>query len=282
MRLFLLFILFFTATSVRADEQGIINAAEAVEAKHGGRVGFHVALSDGTTWSRRKDERFPMMSTFKMLLCATALSKADGNNLDLNRTVLVEHSDIVTYSPVFKKLVDQQVSLLKACEATMITSDNAAANIMLKALGGPATVTAFAREIGDKTTRLDRYELELNSAIEGDPRDTTTPRAYVETMNNLLFGKMLTKKSREQLKSWMVGNTITGALIRKNLPEGWVIADRSGAGENGSRGIIAVIWPPKQKPFTVAIYMTATNASFKQRNEAIASIGAAVLKAVQK
>lgn len=278
MRFLILFFILFTGSVTHAGERAVIEAAKAVEAQYGGRVGVHVAFADSSTWSYRAGERFPMMSTFKMLLCAAALSKSDDGKLDLDRKVLVEHSDIVTYSPVFKRLVGQQVSLFKACDATMITSDNAAANIMLKALGGPAAVTAFAREIGDKTTRLDRYELELNSAIEGDLRDTTTPRAYVETLNKLILGDVLTKRSREQLKSWMVSNTVTGALIRKHLPEGWIIADRSGAGENGSRGIIAVIWPPEKEPFIVAIYMTNTSASFKQRNEAIAIIGTELFK----
>ncbi len=59
-------------------------------------------------------------------------------------------------------------------------SDNAAANILLKAMGGPAAFTKFMRSIGDETTRLDRNEPDLNSNLRGDERDTTTPRAMVE------------------------------------------------------------------------------------------------------
>lgn len=63
-------------------------------------------------------------------------------------------------------------------------SDNAAANLLLKELGGPAGLTAFMRSIGDTTFRLDRWELELNSAIPGDARDTSSPRAVTESLQS--------------------------------------------------------------------------------------------------
>jgi beta-lactamase class A len=79
----------------------------------------------------------------------------------------------------------------------------------------------------------------------------------------------------------MEENKITGALLRKHLPSGWRIADRSGAGENGSRGFAAMIWPPEGLPFTVVIYMTNTTASFKERNEEIAGIGRVLVNSLK-
>ena len=61
------------------------------------------------------------------------------------------------------------------CAAAIDWSDNTAANLILDAIGGPAGFTAFARSLGDSTTRLDRNEPSLNTAIPGDERDTTTP-----------------------------------------------------------------------------------------------------------
>jgi len=277
MRLLLLLLTTMFTFSAHAGDHPVIVAAKAVEARYGGRVGVHVAFADGGTISHRANERFPMMSTFKTLLCAAALKKADMGTLDLSSTVTVQETDIVTYSPVVKKLVGTELSLMDACEATMLTSDNAAANIVLKAIGGPAAVTAFARSLGDTMTRLDRYETALNSAVDGDPRDTTTPKAYSATLEKLLLGGTLSEKARTRLTRWMEENKITGALLRKHLPDGWRIADRAGAGENGSRGFAAMIWPPEGLPFTVVIYMTNSTASFKERNEAVARIGKVIL-----
>ncbi len=49
-------------------------------------------------------------------------------------------------------------------------------NKLITHVGGPASVTAFARQLGDETFRLDRTEPTLNTAHSGRPRDTTSPR----------------------------------------------------------------------------------------------------------
>ena len=74
-------------------------------------------------------------------------------------------------------------------EAAQVTSDNVAANLLLARLGGPTGFTARLRELGDRQTRLDRLEPELNLVLPGDERDTTTPRAMAETASRLLHGR---------------------------------------------------------------------------------------------
>ena len=68
------------------------------------------------------------------------------------------------------------------CAAIVTSSDNAAANILLKGIGGPCASPRSCARIGDEETRLDRTELDLNANLPGDPRDTTTPRAMVDSM----------------------------------------------------------------------------------------------------
>lgn len=70
------------------------------------------------------------------------------------------------------------MTLLALAEAAQTTSDGAAANLLLRELGGPAAFTAYCRARGDGTTRLDRFEPERNEVRAGDERDTTTPRAW--------------------------------------------------------------------------------------------------------
>ena len=77
------------------------------------------------------------------------------------------------------------------CEATITTSDNAAANLILASYGGPAALTAFVRRLGDETTRLDRIEPELNVPHSDSERDTTSPRAMVRSMARVLLGDAL-------------------------------------------------------------------------------------------
>ncbi|WP_408004520.1 serine hydrolase [Pseudorhizobium endolithicum] len=79
---------------------------------------------------------------------------------------------------------------------------------VLGSVGGPSSVTAFIREVGDEATRLDRWEPGLNEALAGDPRDTTTPRAVVTRLERLLLGAVLLPASRRQLEEWMIADQV--------------------------------------------------------------------------
>jgi len=252
-----------------------------VETRLGGRVGAAILDTEtGRQWAHRADERFPLMSTFKAFACAALLARADAGEETLERVVPVLETDLVTYSPVTEKRIGEEMTLSELCQATMATSDNTAGNLVLESLGGPQGFTAFMRSIGDTETRLDRRETELNEARPGDPRDTTTPAAAAQALHDLILGDLLSERSRRQLEEWLVGNEVGGPLLRAGLPQGWRIGDRTGAGGNGSRAIIAVIRPPQRKPVVAAVYLTGTQASMDARNAAIADIGRTLAQAL--
>jgi len=279
------FLLFLFAISAKAQNtDSLVLTVAQIEERLDARIG--VAGYDdnsGRAWQYREDERFPMCSTFKALAVAALLARVDAGDEQLERVVTFEEGDLVSYSPVTKKHVGEGgMTLAELCEATLATSDNTAANLILKSVGGPASLTAFVRATGDTVTRLDRWETELNESLPGDVRDTTTPAAMAKTLKKLLLGDVLSEPSRRQLTDWLKGNLVADALLRASLPEGWVIADRSGAGGHGTRGIVAMIWPPASNPVAVAIYITETEASFNERNKAIAEIGTAIVKAINK
>lgn len=262
--------------SVQAAEDEIVAAAKRVEQKLGMRVGLSVIdTGRGTVVAYRDDERFAMASTFKSLACAAALS---GGDAVLEQTTRITKADLRPHSPVTETRVGTSLSTRELCEITLRTSDNAAANAILKVLGGPAEVTDFLRGIGDAITRLDRYEPEVNEAKPGDPRDTTTPQAMAQTLQGLLIGDALAPAARNQLDAWMSANAVTDGLLRSKLPKGWTIADRGGAGGHGTRGVIAVVRPPKGAPLVIAIYMDGKAHPLKTRDAAIAAIGEAVFE----
>ena len=224
-------------------------------------------------WNYKGDQRVPLMSTFKTFACAKLLKDAETGKGDLNSTVKLEKQMLVSYSPVTELHVGELFSLREACAATMLTSDNSAANIVLKEIGGPAALTQFMRSMGDSVTRLDRIETDLNEATPGDIRDTTTPNAVTRSLSQILFSNVLSSQSAKQLKQWMINNTTGDGMLRSVLPDSWIIGDRTGAGGFGSRAITAVVWPTDQRTIIIAIYITQTDASFKRRNKAIAEIG---------
>lgn len=266
-----------------AQDDNLLTEVDRIERQLDARVGFAAYdLETEQRWEYNADQLFAMSSTFKTLACAVLLQRVDEGSEQLERRVEVSASDIVTYSPVTEAYADnQEISLFELCEATMTTSDNTAANLILQAIGGPQAVTAFVRELGDSVTRLDRWETELNEAAPHDERDTSTPNAMVSNLEKLVVGNALSPQSKNQLREWLVNNEVADGLFRSQMPDEWVIGDRTGAGGFGSRSITAVIWPPGREPTIVAFYITETDASFEERNSAIAELGSVIRDVIE-
>jgi beta-lactamase class A len=267
-------------TARAEDGMGSLPAAFArIEERVGGRLGVAVLdTGSGRVVGHRVEERFPMASTFKAPLAGAVLARADAGQERLDRRIRVTREDLVTHSPVTEKAVGGEGMTLEAlCEATMTISDNAAANLLLGAIGGPAALTAFFRGIGDPVSRLDRYELALNEARPGDPRDTTSPAAMAGTLHALALGNALSPASRERMQRWLRGNMTGGARLRAGLPPGWEIGDRTGTGANGTSNVIGVLWPPRgAAPLVVTAYLTASPAAPAARDAALAEVGSRI------
>jgi beta-lactamase class A len=266
------------------DADRLDNAVRAEETKLSARIGAAVLdTKSEAAWSYRGDERFPLDSTHKAFACAALLAKVDRGETSLQKRVIIIATDLVPYSPITEnRIAPDAMSLSELCAASITVSDNTAANFVLSAIGGPAAVTGFFRSLGDEVSRLDREETDLNESAPGDPRDTTMPAAAVADLRKLLLGDTLKPVAREQLKQWMIDDAVAGPLLRAAVPSNWRIADKTGAGEHGSRGIVAVLWPPDREPIVTAVYIRDTDASLDERNAAIARIGAAIVKALPR
>jgi beta-lactamase class A len=254
-----------------------------IERDSGGRLGVAALdTASGAEAMHRADERFPMCSTFKLLAAAAILGRVDGGRDTLGRTLAFGPGDLVPNSPATSARVSEgRMSLADLCEAAMTLSDNTAANLLLADLGGPAGFTAYARSIGDETTRLDRIEPELNEALTDDPRDTTSPAAMLADIKSLVLGDVLSQASRKQLTGWLLANKTGGERMRARLDNDWRVGDKTGSGEHGTTNDVGLIWPPDRDPVVVAVYLTATSRSSAERNAAIAAVGYAIGRALQ-
>ncbi len=270
-------------SQAQSVESAMMVKAGEIENHLGARVGLAVYdTGRNIEWRYHADERFPLTSTFKAFACGALLHQVDAGQTALDSTVRIAQSDLIPYAPVMEKLVGQDVSLAATCSAALRLSDNVAGNKVLERIGGPEGLTGYLRSIGDATTRLDRREPELNEAAPGDPRDTTTPEAIANSLRRLVLGNALSASSRSQLTEWLVADEVGGPLLRAGLPADWRIGDRTGAGGHGSRGVVAVIWPPGRAPIIAAVYVTGSDATMDQRNQAIAELGIALTADVTK
>ena len=256
----------------------------SLENRIGGRVGVYLRDITGRVLiAHRASERFPMCSTFKFLLAAAALRRVDQGQMTLKQVLNYGEADLLSYAPVTKAHVGKGgLPLGELCAAAVTMSDNTAANVILRALGGPQAVTAFARAIGDQDTRLDRNEPELNTAIPGDPRDTTTPQAIGEDMFRLLSGNALAPASQQMLENWMVASKTGLKRLRAGLPHGWVVGDKTGSGANGTANVVAIIRPENRATLFASVYLTGSTAEADELDAIHAEAGRIVADIVQR
>jgi beta-lactamase class A len=252
----------------------------AIEKGIGARLGV-VALDTGSgrRIGYRADERFAMCSTFKLLLAGCILSRTDKGSERLSRRIPYTKQDLLEYAPVTgtaENLRAGAMTVGNLCAAAVEVSDNTAANLLLDQVGGPAGLTAFVRSLGDRVTRLDRKEPELNTAVAGDVRDTTSPEAMAGSMEKLLVGNALNLASRKLLAVWLRQSTTGGKRLRAGVPASWQVGDKTGTGYRGAIGDAGIFWPPQRKPILIAAYVMEGDASRTQREQAIASVGRVV------
>ncbi|KUZ68261.1 PEN family class A beta-lactamase, Bcc-type [Burkholderia ubonensis] len=260
--------------SPRANASAVGSATSLAELERaeGGRLGVHALdTATGRRVQHRADERFPFCSTFKAILIAAVLAESVARPALFAQRVTYRQADLLEWSPVTEKHVDTGMTVGELCEATAQYSDNAAANLLMKLLGGPAAVTAFARSIGDETFRLDRWEPELNTALPGDARDTTTPAAMAASLRALALGDALPAPQRAQYAQWLRGNKTGDKRIRAGVPTGWQVGDKTGTGDYGTINDIGVLWPPARGPIVLTVYYTQARADAKRKDDVIAA-----------
>ncbi|MGE9290980.1 MAG: class A beta-lactamase [Puniceicoccales bacterium] len=262
---------------MRAGEADYQQLLRELELGNDCRLGIAVLdTGDGERLNFNADERFAMASTFKVLLAGAVLARVDAGEENLNRVVSYEEEDLLSYAPVTRRQLHEEVgelSVAELCEAAVVWSDNTAANLLLTSMGGPAGLTQFLRESGDETTRLDRMEPDLNANEPGDVRDTTTPAAMVGALEKFLLDGVLTDRSQELLVQWMIDCETGDQKLRAGLDESWRVGDKTGAGGRGASNDVAIVWPPGRDPILIAVFLSAPASDRLEQNSIIAQVG---------
>ncbi|AIA01794.1 class A beta-lactamase [Streptomyces noursei] len=226
---------------------------QELERRYAARLGVYARNArTGQVVAHRARERFAMCSTFKTV-AAAAILRDHARCAPLDKVIHYPPADLLANSPRAAEHVDTGMAVGDLCAAAIQYSDNTAANLLLRQIGGPAGLTRFFRSIGDRESRLDRWETELNDAVPGDLRDTTTPEALGTSYGRLTVGRALDPAAREHLVTWLKGNTTSGERFRAGLPHDWVVGDKTGTGDYASANDVGVAWTTRQTPIVLAV-----------------------------
>ncbi|MDR6907103.1 beta-lactamase class A [Agromyces sp. 3263] len=265
---------------LRADHDRVSDDLRALEVATDVTIGV-VALPGGRAADRRSDRRafryraadlFPMCSLFKPL-AAAALVRARGyDDAYWSTPIPFTDADVVRDSAVLSTMRPQQATPEQLADAAIRYSDNTAGNLLLRELGGPAAITAFAGELGATHTRLDRWEPDLNEARPGDERDTTTPDDIAALYSALMLEDAAGVLASSRLREWMLRNTTSGARMRAGLTPPYELADKTGGGEYGVVNDAGVLWRPGTEPLTLVILTRTDRPDAVRDNEVVAEV----------
>jgi beta-lactamase class A len=227
-------------------------ALDALETDHDARLGLVAVDTDsGATVTHRADERFAFASAAKVFIAATVLDEAAP--ADLDAVVPIEQGDVLAYAPVTSQYVGTGMTVRELLDAMLRSSDNTAANLLVARVGGPTVVQRWLRGIGDDVTRIDRVEPDLNTAVPGDERDTSTPLQFAVDLRTVLLGDALDDDDRRLLVDTMAGTTTGDGTIRAGVPDEWTVADKTGTGSFGVRNDIGIVTPPGRDPIVLVV-----------------------------
>jgi beta-lactamase class A len=242
----------------------------------GGRLGVAaIDVGSGHQLGFDADSRYAMASTFKLALAGRVLALADRGELSLKEELPFAAGDPLPNSPTVEaNFALGRLPIVQLCAAIVEVSDNSAANLLLRRTGGPEALTGFIRACGDSVTRLDRFEMELNSNLPGDPRDTTSPAAMAGLARTLVLGDLLSKQSRNHLSGWLTRSVPGMDRLKAGFPvPPWLVGHKTGTGANGAFNDVAIAWRSGKPPVVVACYQSGGTAEPSVRAAAHASVG---------
>ncbi len=297
------------AASSSAIEAEISRIAQPVD----GTIGIAAWRLDGSgpRVLVNADQRFPMASTFKVAVAGTILSKVDRGEISLDRLVPVDPAMMVQSEGLASTFRHPgvSVSVKNLLELMLTVSDNSATDVLTKLAGGPAAITAWVRAQGIEGLRVDRdtaglirdfYHLpsgpfpqaleaglkadptledrsdKANGEFDSDPRDTATPVAMANLLQRIFTGKALRPASTELLTEIMERNTTGKARIRGRLPEGTVVAEKTGTIGGSLNDVGMITLPGAAGKVILAVFIKQSKKPFDDRERAIADVSRAI------
>ncbi len=306
--------LFVAVQPALAQEQNVNDVSQKIEKLTEGLVGrIGVAAQEiggDEVIALNGDETFAMASTYKVAIAAKVMDLVDKGELSLDQMVDVPHDMYVAGMVAIAERFPYpgvQFSLANLIYPMITESDNTATDVCLGLVGGPEAVTKNLRRLGITDFRVDRTVREIlmdfygvpsvtpeavaeaisnnpalvaaqvdpNPDFEADPRDHTTPNAYLKLLLAIDGGTAMSAESREFLLGVM-SRTRTGAgRLKGLLPKGTPVAHKTGT-VGGVANDVGYITLPDGRRFAIAVFTNSSETPSADRDRAIAEVARAL------
>ena len=230
----------------------------------------------------------PMQSVFKLPLALTVLHQVERGTLSLDQPVRFLPQDRIlphVYSPLQDQYPDAgvDVPLRELLRLTVSLSDNVAADILLRLMGGPKAVNTFLAVLGIGGFLLQDSEAVLHREVSAQYRNWFEPTGAVQLLRTISDNSPLTSVHTDLLLGWMTPASRTKRL-EGDLPTGTHVAHKSGTsdvddGVAHATNDIGLIPLPDGRRIAIAVFVTDSTADEATREQVIARIARAAYDA---
>jgi beta-lactamase class A len=312
------------ATTPGLDMAGLQTAVAAIAQRAApGVLGVGLMnLDSGEFWTTNGDRPFPMQSVFKAPLGAALLAEVDARRVSLDEIITLEDTDLSPpHSPVAELWPSRRdYSLGELLDLTVSESDNTAADLLLRKVGGPGALTAWLQSKDVDEVRVDRYEREMQPQSAGlisfrpswkgeaysaavasvapaqrraalarymaDPRDTATPRGMLSFLQRLDAGQLVSQASTRRLLTLMTQTPRGAGRIKAGLPAGASLAHKPGTGRteqgiSSAHNDVGIFTLADKRSYALAVFLSGSTLNAEGRDQVIADVARAAVRAVR-
>lgn len=244
-------------------------------------IGAAIISEDGKELvSVNGDKEFPMQSVYKFHLAIAVLDLVEKGKFNLNDKILITKSDMLEYySPLRDKYPEGniEISIGELISYAVSLSDNVACDVLFRLVGGTSAVNDFIHSKGINRISIFATEEEMLSAWDVQYKNWSTPIDAARLLNKLK-NKEILSSTYDFLWDVMVKTSTGPKRIKGLLPDGTIVAHKTGTGPENSDGMtgaindIGIVVMPDGYSFSVAVFVSNTYETLETNESVIAGI----------
>lgn len=285
--LLLLCCLLVFARSVNAQQDSLYSTIKMIADAAKGRVSVSVIdIENSVRFDYYGDEPCVMQSVFKFPIALAILDRIDKGEFSLQHKIHITPKEMTkyTWSPMRDSFPDGNVNITfeKLLRYMVSQSDNIACDVLLHHLGKPKTVEKYIRKFGIEDFSIKYTEAGMHKKWNNQYKNWCTPKEMTKLLQLFYQGKIISKPNTDFLYQLMAETSTGKNRLVKLLPEGTLVAHKTGSSDTDSKGMTAavndvgIITLPNGKHIAIAVFVNDAYAPYEILESVIAQIGKAV------
>lgn len=283
-------------TATTTSETAILqDSLENIASQYPGEIGIAVIIDRKDTVVVNNDDKYPLMSVFKLHQAMSLCHLFDETGTSLDTIIEIDRRDLDphTWSPMLKDHPENEIkaSVAELMRYTLIQSDNNASNLMFDRLQSVCLTDSFIATIIPRNSfRLSVTEAEMAKDHSLAYENHSSPLGVAMLIDRLFNDSLVSRSKQKFICDALLGCTTGTDRIVAPLTdkEGVTVGHKTGSGYVSPEGILAAhndaafITLPDGQRYTLVVLVKDFHGNEKQAAAAIAHVSECVYKFISR